>query len=290
MPELPEVETIRRDLQEALLNKAILKLDIKKPKLIKGSIAGFKRQIESHHFVNVERRGKLLIFTLDQPETYLLIHLKMTGQLIYVDGVSTIAGGHNPTKAEQNLKLPHKYSHVILHFVDGSTLYYNDLRQFGYLQVVDRQGREAAERKFGPEPLSSAFSLSLWQGLVRRYPRSSVKKLLLNQTAIAGIGNIYADEICFRASIKPDRIVGQLKPKEVIDLFKSIKPILKLAIQHRGTTFNDYRDARGRKGNFVKLLAVYGRKGQSCQNCRQAVIVKIRHSGRGTHYCPNCQR
>lgn len=290
MPELPEVETIRRDLQEALLNKAILKLDIKKPKLIKGSVAGFKRQVEGHHFVKVERRGKLLIFTLDQPQTYLLVHLKMTGQLIYVDGAATIAGGHNPTKAEQILELPNKYSHVIFHFGDGSTLYFNDLRQFGYLQIVDEAGREQAERKFGPEPLSSAFNLTVWQGLARRYPRSSVKKLLLNQAAIAGIGNIYADEICFRAKVKPDRLISSLTPKEVTAVYKSIKPILKLAIKHRGTTFNDYRDARGRKGNFVKLLAVYGRKGESCKNCYRDVIVKVRHSGRGTHYCPNCQQ
>lgn len=290
MPELPEVETIRRDLQAALLNKPILKVDVRKPKLIKGSITRFRRQVEGHHFVRVERRGKLLIFTLDQPLIYLLVHLKMTGQLIYVDGESTIAGGHNPTKIEQILELPNRYSHVIFHFGDGSNLYFNDLRQFGYLQIVDQAGRELAERKFGPEPLSSAFTLAVWQGLVRRYPRSSVKKLLLNQMAIAGIGNIYADEICFRAKIKPDRLVGAINLEEVRAIYESVKPILRLAIKNRGTTFNNYRDARGRKGNFVKLLAVYGRKGERCQNCQRGEIVKIRHSGRGTHYCPNCQR
>jgi len=289
VPELPEVETIRRDLYQVLRHKTILKLDVNKTKQVRGDIESFTRVLEGNSFSNIERRGKLLIFTLSNTDTFLLTHLKMTGQLIYQDGEKVIAGGHSHAQSELNFALPNKYTHIIFTFDDGSRLFFNDMRQFGYLQLVDLPGKTAIESNYGLEPLSEAFELEYFQAQIKRYMRATIKKLLLDQQAIAGIGNIYADEICFQAKVRPDRLVTSLTEAEIVQLYDSIKPLLLLAIKHRGTTFNDYRDARGNKGNFVRLLKVYGRAGQQCSRCERAKIEKIKHAGRGTHFCPQCQ-
>ena len=286
MPELPEVETIRQGLTKQILKKSLVKIEVFKTNLVKSPLAVFHKTLHNNQFVAIERIGKLLIWHLKTGDLYLLIHLKMTGQLIYVVDQNIIAGGHNLPKTNN---LPNKYSHIIVTFQDGSHLYFNDLRQFGYWQLVDQKSKDAIVKKFGIEPKTKNFTFNNFLEVLAK--RSApIKSVLLNQQLIAGIGNIYADEICFRAQILPTRKTNTLTRPEKKKLYQACEFIITKAIKHRGTTFSDYRDSKGEAGNFVKYLKVYGRKNLICLRCHQSKIKKIKASGRGTHYCPNCQK
>lgn len=285
MPELPEVETIRRDLTSRLLNKKISKVEIGKKRIVKNQAGMFIKFLTGNKFKAIDRVGKLLIFHL-QSSGFLLVHLKMTGQLIYCHRGTFIAGGHSLPKI--GLELPNKYSHVIFSFANGDRLFFNDLRQFGYLEIVTPQQLEKVKARFGMEPLTANFKLTELAEILRK--RSApIKAVLLNQQLIAGIGNIYADEILFAARILPTRRASSLSDKEIKNIFLASKKILAMAIKHRGTTFNDYVDAQGNVGSFVKFLKVYGRSGKKCYRCG-GVVKKIKMSGRGTHYCTDCQK
>jgi len=294
MPELPEVETIKNDLSKKLLNKKIKEVVVKKPKLVNGGVKKFKEILSGNKFKKINRRGKLIYIEL-YTSGFLLIHLKMTGQLIYKKEDKIIGGGHDlPSMRQggqgelQDKKLPNKYSHIIFTFSDQSNLYFNDQRQFGYMKIVDKDELKKVLEKFGVEPLSAEFTLNKFNEILKG-KKTAIKQVLLNQKFIAGIGNIYADEACFLAKIKPNRKVDSISKKEIKKLHDSIKKVLKLAIKKRGTTFNDYRDADGNKGNFVKFLKVYGRGGEKCKRCN-GIIKKVKLNGRGTHYCEICQK
>ena len=215
MPELPEVETIRRGLSDKILNKKIINIEVRKPNLLRNKIIDFKTCLKQNSILSINRIGKLLIFNLAD-NNYLLIHLKMTGQLIYSFKNGLVAGGHQETIADE---LPSKYSYIIFNFIDGSSLFFNDMRQFGYLQVVDSVGEQVSRAKFGIEPLTKNFTLKRFKGIME-HRRGVLKALLLNQQIIAGIGNIYADEICFRAKILPTRTVDSLADSEIKKLYQ----------------------------------------------------------------------
>lgn len=287
MPELPEVETIRRDLDRRIRYKKIKRIDVRKLKIVRGSVPVFKRALLGKSFARVDRRAKLLIFKISLGEKFLLIHLKMTGQLIYESGRATIAGGHGWPPLDR--RLPSKYSHVIFTFRDGSRLFFNDLRQFGYLQLVDRATKDKIIAGYGLEPLTSEFTLPRFAQIFRG-KKTALKALLLNQGLIAGIGNIYADEICHAAGMRPTRKVSTLKAADIKRLYIASQEILRRAVEKRGTTFSDYVDADGRTGNYLRYLKVYGREGQKCLTCWQGIIKKIKIGSRGTHYCPICQK
>ncbi|MFA5126420.1 MAG: bifunctional DNA-formamidopyrimidine glycosylase/DNA-(apurinic or apyrimidinic site) lyase [Patescibacteria group bacterium] len=285
MPELPEVETIRRGLANKILDKPIVGVVVRTKSLVKSDFKFFKKNLQHNKFTDIKRLGKLLIWRLSRGEHYLLVHLKMTGQLIYVLGDSIIAGGHNLPNLG---KLPNKYSHIIIKFADGSRLFFNDLRQFGYFKLHPKKYHQQIAGQFGIEPLTPDFTLiNFTKALAKR--RISIKAVLLNQKLIAGLGNIYVDEICFRSQVRPTRIVASLKAAEIKRLYLACLYIIKKAIKHRGTTFSDYLDTDGRVGNYEKYLKVYGRAGEMCSRCHRASIKKIKLAGRGTHYCPNCQ-
>lgn len=287
MPELPEVETIVRDLKKKILKKKIVKVEVKLKRIIKGSVSRFVSILKNNNIVDIRRRGKLLIFDLSTKDKHLIIHLKMTGQLIYKKGKKIIAGGHEQKNTVDNV--PNKYSHVRIHFKDKSTLFFNDLRQFGFLKIVNTKELNEYLVNYGIEPLSKEFTLKSFKEIVKNR-RGNIKAFLLNQKHIAGLGNIYVDESLFIAGIRPTRKLDKLKNTEKEKLFKAIKSILKKAIKARGTTFNSYVDADGNKGGFVKLLKVYGRDGKECKRCKGGEIEKIRIAGRGTRYCPKCQK
>lgn len=284
MPELPEVETIRRGLSEAILNKKITSLEVKKDRIVKNDTNYFIDVLKDNHILSIDRIGKLLIFSLSDKENFLLVHLKMTGQLIYSKAGDIIAGGHNLAFSEG---LPNKYSHIIFYFADGSNLFFNDLRQFGYMELV--KDKDKVLKKFGIEPGKNDFTLTAFTDIFKNR-KISVKQVLLNQQLISGIGNIYADEICFRARIMPSRPANKLSRDDIKALYRASQYIIKKAVEKRGTTFSDYRDSSGKKGNFVKYLKVYGRGGKKCLRCRQVFIKKVKLGGRGTHFCPNCQK
>lgn len=286
MPELPEVETIRRGLSEQILLKPVSKVQVLKKNLVKNPLKVLERTLVGNKFIAIDRIGKLLVWQLESGDLFLLVHLKMTGQLIYTLEDEIVAGGHNLPLVNN---LPNKYSHIIVSFTDGSRLYFNDLRQFGYWSLVNENTKNKIFKKFGIEPGQANFTWSNFQQVLDKR-KSPIKSVLLNQQLIAGIGNIYADEICFQAKVLPTRQTNTLTLTEQKKLYQASKLIIAKAIKYRGTTFSDYRDSQGQSGNFVKYLKVYGRQNLLCLRCRQAKIKKIKASGRGTHYCPNCQK
>jgi formamidopyrimidine-DNA glycosylase len=288
MPELPEVETIVRNLKKTLLDQRIKEVDIRLPKIVKGSVPFFKKTLENNYFVDIFRQGKFIVIKLAQPSSsYLLVHLRLTGQLIYRQGQKIIAGGH--AEAKNDFNLPSPQTHLVIYFQNDSQLFYNDQRQFGFWQIIKASDLEKIEKKLGLEPLSPEFTFSNFRKLLQGR-KGKIKPFLLNQKYIAGLGNIYVDESLFRARINPIRSVDTLTPAEIKKLHQAIFEILKKAINYRGTTFNNYRDSQGRRGNFSKFLQVYQREGKKCLRCSQALIKKIKVSGRGTRYCPHCQK
>jgi len=284
MPELPEVETIRRDLIKRVIGKKIKKVTIKKSRLVKNPNNYFIRTLVDNKIVKIDRVGKLIIFVLKN-NLYLLTHLKMTGQLIYINDKNKTVGGHSFTS--DKMDYPNQYTYIMIGFADSSNLYFNDIRTFGYMQIVDNKDLQLIKERFGIEPLTKDFTITNWEKLFKNR-KTTIKALLLNQQLIAGIGNIYADEICFAAKVRPMRTVNKLTKQEVKILFKQTKKIIKQAIAKRGTTFNNYVDTFGRRGNFVQYLQVYGRGQDKCKICKTN-IKKMKLAGRGTHFCPNCQ-
>ncbi|MCX6779860.1 MAG: bifunctional DNA-formamidopyrimidine glycosylase/DNA-(apurinic or apyrimidinic site) lyase [Candidatus Magasanikbacteria bacterium] len=289
MPELPEVETIRRDLEKKISTKKIKDIKILATKSVHNKSAEFLKVLVGNNFSHIERRGKLLMFALDKSGKYgyMLVHLKMTGQLIYRNKDRVLAGGHSQTA--MNTNVPNKFTRVIFNFSDGGQLFFNDLRRFGYIKLVSTKEKEKiVKNNFGIEPLTSDYIFEDFAKLFQKR-QTNVKALLLNQKLISGIGNIYADEACFEAKILPMRKASDLSQAELKKLFEMVAQVLKVSIENRGTTFNNYVDSDGRTGSHINFLKVYGRDGEKCKKCK-SIILKIKHAGRGTHYCPNCQK
>ncbi len=285
MPELPEVETLRRDLAARILNKKITKTTVRLPKMVRGSTEQLQETLQGNHILAINRVGKLLQLSLHESPLILLIHLKMTGQLLYNDQQTLIAGGHPfPAFTEP---LPNKWTHIELSFADQSHLYFNDLRQFGYWQLVSREEQTAINERYGIEPLTPGFT---WQAFSDRMStkRGVLKAVLLDQNFISGLGNIYADEVCFASGVLPTRRVESLTQEELQKIFFHCTHILQKAVENRGTSFRDYRDSQGKEGGYAKFLAVYGRAKEPCLICGTP-IEKIKLAGRGTHFCPVCQ-
>ncbi|MFH0951324.1 MAG: bifunctional DNA-formamidopyrimidine glycosylase/DNA-(apurinic or apyrimidinic site) lyase [bacterium] len=284
MPELPEVQTIVNDLQP-LVNKPIKDFVCTSPKMLNLPVGSLRQQVLNLPIKAISRLGKHLVFKL--PNKFLVIHLKMTGQLIWQRKKTMIVGGH--PIINQGQELPNKFTRAIFTFNDNSKLFFNDVRKFGWLKLWSLEELLAYQERLGFEPLSNTFNLIVFTALLQSKAKSKIKAVLLDQTQILGIGNIYADESLFVAKIRPQRLVQTLTKAEIKKLWQAIPKILKRAIKQRGTSFNDYVDAQGQSGNFLKHLQVYGRGNQPCTICHRPVH-KIKLVGRGTHYCPHCQR
>jgi len=297
MPELPEVETIKNDLQKVILGKKITNIEIRGGKTVnpvinfeflngvKNKPEVFFKILKNNFFSGISRIGKLLIFEIAGGKNFLLIHLKMTGQLIFLGKGKMVAGGHE-TGGEK--ELPNKHTRIIFSFGDKEKLFFNDLRKFGYAKIVDAPELGKIREKYGIEPLTKNFTFKAFSKAIKG-KNASIKAILLNQGVVAGIGNIYADEALFEAKIRPERRANALSESEKRVLFQSINKIIKIAIKSRGTTFSSYVDANGQKGGFTKLLKVYGREGEKCRRCR-GIIKKTKVAGRGTRYCEKCQK
>src|SRR3989338_8402187 len=299
MPELPEVETIKEELNQLIVNKKIKSVEINLAKQVKCLPARFLKLVPGTKVKEVRRRAKVLIVSLNNGY-YLVFHLKMTGQLIYRQHSSVptssghlpskrvgyyYAGGGHPIKHDLE-DLPNKYSHVIFNFSDGSRLFFNDLRQFGWVKLLNEKELEKLEKEFGPEPLSINFSE--FKKLFKN-KKSVIKPLLMNPKFIAGVGNIYAQEALFCAGISPLRKAGTLKEMELEKLFECLKKILKLAIKMKGTSAENYVDAFGREGSMENYLKVYNRAGQACKRCKNK-LKSVKQGSRATAYCKNCQK
>jgi len=278
MPELPEVETIRGQLNKLLTGKKIKKVQISLPKMVKLTLAEFKKIVISAKINCVARRAKILIFELSN-DWSLLVHLKMSGRLIF------------RKKGEALKEQDIKWNHLIYDFQDGSQLFHNDLRQFGYVKAMktDELAEFFEKEKLGPEPLEKDFTLDDFSAILTKRPKAKIKQFLMDQQNLAGIGNIYSDEILFFALVHPLRKVGGLKQQEIKKIFEGIKKILPEAYKFRGSSNNDYLDAFGKKGDYVPRLKVYGREGEKCKNCG-GIIQRLKIGGRSAHFCPACQR
>jgi formamidopyrimidine-DNA glycosylase len=300
MPELPEVETIRIGLASLLPGKIIKKVEHDWPKSFPNAPADVKKFLVAAKIKDVRRRAKVLIIDLSS-EYSLVIHLKMTGQLVYVPkGRKPLAnsrqlkaeekfGGGHPTNSLVG-KLPDKSTRVILEFSEGAKLFFNDQRKFGWMRLLPTVEVPEIDfmKKVGPEPLEDDFTAEIFIERINRRANSPIKAVILDQTVLAGVGNIYADESLWLAKIHPATPVKKIPKNKKILLYSAIREILTLSIKKGGSTDKNYVDAEGKKGSYLKFARVFRKDGQPCPRCG-AEIIKIRVAGRGTHICPNEQ-
>lgn len=271
MPELPEVETIVRNLQKKLPGLQIAEIKIFLKKCIQGSCGELQRTLPGRKICSIERRGKNIVLHLDNNRA-IIIHLRMTGSLRFLPSDTPLD----------------KHTHLLLSFQNQPwQLRFLDQRQFGRL-LLEKKGEKGelkSLQKLGPEPLQ-IDKKSFWEMIKGK--RRSIKSLLLDQSFLAGVGNIYADEVLYRSSIHPRQIPELLHKTKIEKLLINLQNLLRKAISRRGTSVRTFVDARGVTGGFQKFLLVYGRKGEECLKCGRA-IIREKIAGRSTYYCPNCQ-
>jgi len=290
MPELPEVETIRVQLSGVLVGKTIKDIEIRKVKLFKGE----KKLVIGKKITGLRRFSKLLVI-----DTFggisLAIHLKMTGRLVF--NAKCQMPNDKCKNKKQKERNPYwevdyetdKHTHVVVHFTDGSKLYFHDVRQFGYLQVIvtDKVGDLGYIRSLGKEFLRDLTLKDFTK--VLKSSRRAIKVVLMDQTKFAGVGNIYTNEALWCAKIYPKTKANTLSHGYMVTLFNCLENILKQAIKWKGASDNSYRDAFGEKGEVQEHFSVYGRENEPCLRCK-APIQKTSVGGRGTYFCPVCQK
>jgi len=288
MPELPEVETVRLQLLDKVVGKRIRGVEVFHAKTVAHNEA-IEDTLVGKVVADIDRVGKLLIFSFaDAADVYLLAHLKMTGQFFYVDDEAVATGGgHSMTEADV-VEFPGRHTRVAFYFDDGSSLYFNDMRLFGYTKLATKAEADKARQGFGPELIDPDFD-GEWFATALRKKRTSVKAALLNQAFVSGLGNIYVDEALWRAKIRPTRRADRVTRAEAAALCAAAGDVMRESIALGGTTFQNFVDTGGQYGNFRDLLQVFGKPGAPCARCGTA-IKKVRVAGRGTHYCPNCQK
>lgn len=273
VPELPEVETVRRSLAEGLAGKRIVEVTrvAWERTIAEPAPALFRELLQDRAVEGVERRAKYLVIKLDRDEA-LVVHLRMTGRLTL-----------ERPEAEPDL-----HTHVVLRLSDGGQLFFRDTRKFGRIWLLDPEGLQLLDSRLGREPLDEALTAEEFRTLLRRR-KGRLKPLLLDQKLVAGLGNIYVDEALWQAQLHPLRSVPSLSDEDVDHLYDAVRGVLGVAIERRGTSFSDYRDAWGEPGNNQDFLNVYRRAGQPCPRCG-TLIERVVVAQRGTHLCPHCQQ
>lgn len=271
LPELPEVETVRRGLNRLVKGKVISKVEVTYAPMIKTGVDAFCQDLIGQEILDVDRRGKyLLIYLTDH---VLISHLRMEGKYnFFADQVPA-----------------NKHFHAFFTFIDGSTLVYQDVRKFGTMELLGKADVDAyfISRKIGPEPTEEDFDLEEFAKKLAK-SKKPIKSHLLDQSLVAGLGNIYVDEVLFKAKVHPAQTSNQLSTDQVADLRQATIEVLQLGIEKGGSTIRTYKNALGMDGTVQDYLQVYGKTGQACPRC-QTEIVKIQLGGRGTHFCPKCQ-
>lgn len=286
MPELPEVETVRRGLERLIVGKTVaaethdtLKSFPNEPHEVLSFMVGAS-------VTDVRRRAKVLLIELSSHYT-LVVHLKMTGQLVYV-GQERFAAGH-PNDSLVGL-LPDKSTRVTITFTDETRLFFNDQRKFGWMRLLPTISVPEIDfmKRVGPEPLEDTFTSNEFIPRVRRRANTTIKAAILDQTVLAGVGNIYADESLWGAKIHPASRVKDLTDEQLASLIDAIKIVMLLSIDKGGSTDRNYVNAEGKKGSYIDFASVFRREGLPCKRC-ETPIEKSRVAGRGTHFCPQCQ-
>ena len=288
MPELPEVETIKLGLSKLLPGKVIIKVDFDWPKSFPNSKDDVQNFMIGSAVNDVRRRAKVLLIDLSSDYS-LVIHLKMTGQLVYLSAKDRFGAGHPSDSLIGNL--PDKSTRVTITFSDDSKLFFNDQRKFGWMRLIPTSEVINLDffKKIGPEPLQADFTWQVFRDRIRRRSKSGIKAVLLDQTVLAGVGNIYADESLWGAKIHPARSVNELTVAQIKKLHQEIIFVLKLSIEKGGSTDRNYVNAEGKKGSYIQFARVFRKEGQPCPRCGNT-IIKTRLAGRGTHFCPYCQK
>ena len=287
MPELPEVETVRRGLHKLIIGRSIVSAISDNP----GSFPNAQAQVDAFligsKVTDVRRRAKVLIIDLSTNYS-LVVHLKMTGQLVF-RGEEDFGAGH-PTDSLIG-KLPDRSTHATITFSDGTHLFFNDQRKFGWMKLLPTAeiGDLPFMQRVGPEPLEDDFTLQQFIDRFSRRPRTSIKAALLDQTVIAGVGNIYADESLWGAHIHPKRLVQTITDDEFAALYREVREVMNLSIEKGGSTNKNYVNAEGKRGSYMDFARVFRREGQECPRCG-TTIIKFKAAGRGTHICPHCQQ
>jgi formamidopyrimidine-DNA glycosylase len=274
MPELPEVETVRRSLESPLLGRRIVSLRLADFPGVIGEepLESVAARLAGRRFTGARRRAKYLLLDLDDG-TALMVHLRMTGHL------EIVPCGFPPLRFE----------HLAIALDDGSELRYADQRKFGRVLHLAREDVRKLERRFGPEPLGPRFTAAWLANALKRRP-GKLKSVLLDQEVVAGLGNIYADEALFRSRLHPERAANSLTPHDIASLHRAIRVVLREGVDRRGTTFSSYRDATGTEGENQFNLRVYGQGGHGpCPRCGWPLSRSV-VGGRGTSFCPRCQR
>ncbi len=286
MPELPEVETVKRGLSKLVIRKKIVRVFSDSPKSFPNAPTEVEAFLIGAKITDVRRRAKVIIIDLDNNHS-LVVHLKMTGQLVYRGEENWGAGHPNDSLIGD---LPDKSTRVTLEFSDNSKLFFNDQRKFGWVKLLATPLVEELPffQKVGPEPLEEAFTWQVLKERLARKQKSRIKAALLDQTTLAGLGNIYVDECLLLSKIHPLRRVAELSDEQLRILADNIKRVLQGSIDAGGSSSRNYVDADGKRGNYLDGNYAYKRDGQPCRICA-TTIVKIRAAGRGTHLCPNCQ-
>ena len=272
MPELPEVETVRRGLEKMILGKKISSVDISYPKMIKTDFEQFQKELPGQVVESMGRRGKYLLFHLS--DKILISHLRMEGKYFYYPD-------EIPTR---------KHAHVFIHFEDGGTIVYEDVRKFGTMELLAPELLEAyfISKQLGPEPTEQDFDLGRFKLALKR-SKKPIKSHLLDQTLVVGLGNIYVDEVLWRAKVHPARISQSLTAQEARKVHDETINVLDQAVEKGGSTIRTYTNAFGEDGTMQEVHQVYDKTGQACSRCG-SIIEKIQLGGRGTHFCPECQR
>jgi formamidopyrimidine-DNA glycosylase len=273
MPELPEVQTVLTTLQPRLLGRRIEQVEVFLEKIIKSPHPQeFVTLLRGRSITGLGRRGKYLLLELDGSRL-LVVHLRMTGRLVY----------SSPDTPRE------KHTHLVFHLNNGDELRFQDMRQFGTMSLMRIESFEAfcSQKDLGPDALDPALTRDLFE---KRFQgrRGQIKKLLLDQSPVAGIGNIYANEILWRARIHPERTTASLTPVDMEGLYRAMRSVLKEAVAGRGTTLRDYVDGEGNPGNFQSQLAVHGREGEPCPKCGKE-IIRLKTGGRSSFVCSGCQ-
>ncbi len=287
MPELPEVETVKRGLSTLIIERVVQAVATDNPKSFPNPKSDVEQFLIGAEVRAVRRRAKVLLIDLSSDYS-LMIHLKMTGQLVF-RGETSFGAGHPSDSLVGSL--PDKSTRVTLIFKGGSKLFFNDQRKFGWVKLLPTMliQNEAFMLKVGPEPLNDDFTAPAFAERFRRRARTSIKAALLDQTVIAGVGNIYADESLWGAKIHPRTLTGALTKKQLEKLYEEVRLVMNLAIEKGGSTDRNYVNAEGKKGSYIDFARVFRRVGLACPRCG-AAIVKLRVAGRGTHVCPVCQK
>lgn len=317
MPELPEVETVRTGLQRLLPNLKVVTVDFNWAKSFPNSASDVKEFLIGAKVAQVRRRAKVLMIDLSTDYS-LVVHLKMTGQLVFVGNADKkvmgngewVTGGLAPLPITQSPapnraerwgaghpndslvgNLPDKSTRVTITFDNGSRLFFNDQRKFGWMRLLPTSEIPNIDfmKRVGPEPLSDDFTSEIFINRVLRRKNSSIKAVILDQTVLAGVGNIYADESLFAAKIHPASLAGDIPKARLKALHHEIKTVLQLSIDKGGSTNRNYVNAEGKKGSYMDFAKVFRRENMPCPVCGHE-IIKTRVAGRGTHICPVCQK